>query len=129
MGTVEDPGPGYKLVRDTFNAVVPGATDEVWNNTLRDGFVAKTAYPAATTAFQCQRALSLLAALPDVAAPIADRDGSHLPALRQDRRWPLYQQRLAPGSSRSRFQGDLGQCRPHQRQDRQGTQNQSDRGG
>ena len=68
MGTVEDPGPGYKLVRDTFNALVPGASDEVWNNTLRDGFVAKTEYPAAATAFQ-SGALGLLATLPDAAAP------------------------------------------------------------
>ena len=50
-GTVEDPGVSHKLVRDTFNVVVPGASDDLWNNTLRDGFVAKTAYPAAPGTF------------------------------------------------------------------------------
>lgn len=50
-GTVEDPGPGYKVVRDTFNAVVPGASDDIWNNALRDGFAANTAYPAANGSF------------------------------------------------------------------------------
>ena len=68
MGTMEDPGPGYKLVRDTFNAMVTGASDDLWNTTLRDGFIAKTGYPAAAGAFQAG-ALSALASIVDVAAP------------------------------------------------------------
>ncbi len=68
MGTVEDPGPGFKLVRDTFNAVVPGASDDVWNNTLRDGFVAKTEYPAAAAAFNAA-SLAVLAAFPEAPVP------------------------------------------------------------
>ena len=69
MGTMEDPGQGYKLVRDTFNAVVPGASDEVWNNTLRDGFVANTAYPAAAGAFNGSTLTAALAAVPAAPAP------------------------------------------------------------
>ena len=68
MGTVEDPGPGYKLVRDTFNAVIPGATDVVWNNALRDGFVAKTEYPAVAAPFN-PASLATIASLPEVAMP------------------------------------------------------------
>ena len=68
MGTLPDPGPGYKLVRDTFAAVVPAASDDVWNNALRDGFVANTAYPAAAAAFN-PATLSVLASVPDIAPP------------------------------------------------------------
>ena len=70
MGTVEDPGPGYKLVRDTFNITVPGATDDIWNNTLRDGFVANTEYPVATGSFQAGAA-GVLASTADIAPPTA----------------------------------------------------------
>ncbi|MDB6069179.1 MAG: hydrogenase, partial [Verrucomicrobiales bacterium] len=65
---VEDPGPGYRLVRDTFNAVVPGANDDLWNNALRDGTVANTAYPAAAGATFQAAALANLT-VPAVAAP------------------------------------------------------------
>ncbi|HEX2746866.1 MAG TPA: TAT-variant-translocated molybdopterin oxidoreductase [Verrucomicrobiales bacterium] len=47
---VEDPGPAFKAVRDTFNSLVQGANDDKWNNALRDGFVAGTVYPAAAAA-------------------------------------------------------------------------------
>ncbi|HWB03568.1 MAG TPA: TAT-variant-translocated molybdopterin oxidoreductase [Verrucomicrobiales bacterium] len=64
-GVVEDPGAAFKAVRDTFNAVVPGASDEKWNNALRDGFVAGTAYPAATTQLNAGAVNAGLAAATD----------------------------------------------------------------
>ncbi|MES2709545.1 MAG: TAT-variant-translocated molybdopterin oxidoreductase [Verrucomicrobiota bacterium] len=70
---VEDAGPGYKLVRDTFNAVVPGASDDLWNFALRDGFVDKTAYTALNAAPNAA-AFSGLATVVDVAAPIGLTD-------------------------------------------------------
>ncbi len=68
MASVEDPGPGFMLVRDTFNLVVPGASDDLWNQTLRDGFVANTAYAAAGGAFNAA-SLSTLASIPPAPVP------------------------------------------------------------
>jgi MoCo/4Fe-4S cofactor protein with predicted Tat translocation signal len=68
MGVVEDPGSVHKLVRDTFAAIIPGANDDLWNNALRDGFVANTAYPNAAGTFNAAT-LSVLASVPDVAPP------------------------------------------------------------
>jgi molybdopterin-containing oxidoreductase family iron-sulfur binding subunit len=82
MGTVEDPGPGYKLIRDTFAAVVAGSNDDLWNNALRDGFVANTAYPAAAASFNAAP-LSSLASVPDVAPPsIAAMELTFLPCAK-----------------------------------------------
>lgn len=47
MPAAADPGIVFKAVRETFNKVVPGASDDVWNFTLRDGFAKGTSYAAA----------------------------------------------------------------------------------
>ena len=67
-GAPEDPGTAAKAVRDTFGVLVQGADDAKWNNTLRDGFVAGTVYPAAG-AFNAAAAGQLAAAAVDVAMP------------------------------------------------------------
>lgn len=48
-GMAEDPGAAFKAVRDTFNAVVQGASDIAWNNALRDGFAGGSAYASSST--------------------------------------------------------------------------------
>jgi molybdopterin-containing oxidoreductase family iron-sulfur binding subunit len=65
-GQPEDPGVAFKAVRDTFNAVVPGASDDKWNHALRDGFVGGTAYAAVTSEASGGAAGSVLAAAVDV---------------------------------------------------------------
>lgn len=76
----EEPGPAYHLVRDTFNALVPGASDELWNFALRDGFVDKTAYAAAPPQFNAS-SLQALASVIDAAAPtgLADMEVTFVP--------------------------------------------------
>ena len=70
-GAPEDPGAAAKAVRDTFNVLVPGADDVRWNNALRDGFVAGTAY-AAAPAFNAAAAAQLAGTAVDVAMPQGD---------------------------------------------------------
>jgi MoCo/4Fe-4S cofactor protein with predicted Tat translocation signal len=72
LGVVEDPGPAMKAVRATFDLVAAAAPskDDAWNFTLRDGFLGKSAYPAATAAFNAG-ALASLASFKDLAAPSA----------------------------------------------------------
>lgn len=43
--SADQPGADMALVRETFNSLVEGASDQVWNNALRDGFVPNTKYP------------------------------------------------------------------------------------
>jgi molybdopterin-containing oxidoreductase family iron-sulfur binding subunit len=71
-GVVEEPGLAMKAVRATFDVVAAAAPnkDDAWNFTLRDGFLGKSAYPAAAAAFNAG-ALGLLAAFKDLAAASA----------------------------------------------------------
>jgi MoCo/4Fe-4S cofactor protein with predicted Tat translocation signal len=66
-GLPEDPGAAFAAVRATFNAAVPGANDDKWNNALRDGFAGGTAYPAVTAAINAGELLKGLAAARDAA--------------------------------------------------------------
>jgi molybdopterin-containing oxidoreductase family iron-sulfur binding subunit len=66
-GVPEDPGAAFKAVRDTFNAVVPNASDAIWNNALRDGFAAGSAYLAATAGLNAAALTQALAGAKDVA--------------------------------------------------------------
>jgi len=66
-GLPEDPGAAFAAVRATFNAAVPGANDDKWNNALRDGFAGGTAYPAVTAAINAGEVLKGLAAARDTA--------------------------------------------------------------
>ncbi len=69
-GVPEPVGPALQAVRATFDVVAAAAAnkDDAWNFTLRDGFLAKSAYPAAPAAFNAG-SLAPVAAYKDVAAP------------------------------------------------------------
>lgn len=71
-GAPVDPGPGFRLVRDTFQEVVPGANDDLWNTALRDGFVANTAYPAVQVPLNNSAVTAALQAHVDAAPPTGD---------------------------------------------------------
>lgn len=73
-GTQEDPGSAYKAVRTTFDLIAADAANknDAWNFALRDGFLPKSAYPAASVKFK-EPALAALAEYKDVPAPTFDQ--------------------------------------------------------
>ncbi len=56
-GQPEDTGFAFKAVRATFDAIVKDPSESKWNNALRDGFAAGSAYPSASAAAASMQAI------------------------------------------------------------------------
>ncbi len=65
-GQPEEASAAMTAVRETFNALVQGASDDKWNNALRDGFVGGTAYTAVASTINAGAVNTGLAAERDV---------------------------------------------------------------
>lgn len=81
VGVPEDPGPAFKAVRATFDLIAAAAANknDAWNYALRDGFLPKSAFPAATAAFNAG-ALAGLASYKDIPVPtLADMELNIVP--------------------------------------------------
>ncbi|MCE9520042.1 MAG: 4Fe-4S dicluster domain-containing protein, partial [Verrucomicrobia bacterium] len=61
--------PAAEAVKATFAKIAGGANDEKWNNTLRDGFLPGTTYPAATVSFKGGALAGITAQAPKFTAP------------------------------------------------------------
>ncbi|HSJ02143.1 MAG TPA: TAT-variant-translocated molybdopterin oxidoreductase, partial [Verrucomicrobium sp.] len=64
--------PAYVAVKDSFAKVAGAWDEEKWNHTLRDGFLAKTSYPAATVSVNRSAVGGLVAKAPKLVAPTAE---------------------------------------------------------
>ncbi len=81
MGVAEDPGAAMKAVRATFDLIAAAAPskEDAWNFTLRDGFLGKSAYPAATAAFNAGALAALASAKEIPAASATDMEVNLVP--------------------------------------------------
>jgi len=69
--TAPETDPAAEAVKATFAKIAGGASEEKWNNTLRDGFLPGTSYPAVTAALNKAALAGLTGAAPKTAAPAA----------------------------------------------------------
>ncbi len=63
--------PAAEAVKATFAKIAGGANEEKWSNTLRDGFLPGTAYPAAAVTFKSGALVGLTAKAPKPVMPTA----------------------------------------------------------